>query len=77
MSKKIGLVLGGLGGFNSISAAFLQAVVDRNVKFDAISCTSGAILTVSQMFFMYRPMVKMMTHSKIKKVVLLELHLKL
>ena len=49
MSKKIGLVLGGLGGFNSISAAFLQAVVDRNVKFDAISCTSGAILTVSQM----------------------------
>lgn len=41
--NRVGLALGGIGGFNAHDAGVLKAAYDLRVRPDVISCTSGAI----------------------------------
>src|SRR5438874_2671442 len=47
-TKKVGLALGGIGGFNAHDAGVLRAAYDVGVRPDVISCTSGAIFWAHQ-----------------------------
>lgn len=42
-TPRLGVALGGLGGFNAHNVGVLQAMKDADVKPDIITCTSGAI----------------------------------
>lgn len=47
-SKSIAFAMGGLGGNNAFGAGFLQAALDKKIKPELITCTSGQIWWVYQ-----------------------------